>query len=124
MDKTGIHPGGEHAHVDARGHEEHLHEELGWWRRYVFSFDHKVIGIQYAITGLLFLLFGKIQPLHRLRQYSLAQQAEPGPVAPGQCAVGDERHPAERRDFAHPRFAAAFKMSRNQHQEQIWESRA
>ena len=35
----------------------HSHE-LGWWRKYVFSVDHKVIGIQYAITGLLFLLFG------------------------------------------------------------------
>ena len=38
-------------------HEAH-HEELGFWRKYVFSVDHKVIGIQYAITGLLFLLFG------------------------------------------------------------------
>ena len=34
------------------------HEALGFWRKYVFSIDHKVIGIQYAITGLLFLLFG------------------------------------------------------------------
>ena len=31
---------------------------VGFWRKYVFSVDHKVIGIQYAITGLLFLLFG------------------------------------------------------------------
>src|SRR5687767_7354372 len=38
-------------------HEAH-HEELGFWRKYVFSTDHKVIGIQYAITGMLFLLFG------------------------------------------------------------------
>src|SRR5687768_8298870 len=38
-------------------HEAH-HEVLGFWRAYVFSVDHKVIGIQYAITGLLFLLFG------------------------------------------------------------------
>jgi len=43
----------------AHGHaHEHAHEELGWWRKYVFSVDHKVIGIQYAVTGLLFLLFG------------------------------------------------------------------
>jgi cytochrome c oxidase subunit 1 len=34
------------------------HHEPGFWRRYVFSVDHKVIGIQYALTGLLFLLFG------------------------------------------------------------------
>src|SRR5688500_17385575 len=34
------------------------HEELGYWRKYVFSTDHKMIGIQYAVTGMLFLLFG------------------------------------------------------------------
>src|SRR3954453_9191566 len=38
-------------------HEVH-HETLGFWRKYVFSTDHKVIGIQYAITALLFLLCG------------------------------------------------------------------
>jgi cytochrome c oxidase subunit 1 len=36
---------------------DHAHE-LGFWRRYVFSTDHKTIGIQYGITSLLFLLFG------------------------------------------------------------------
>ena len=30
-------------------HEAH-HEELGFWRKYVFSTDHKVIGIQYGVT--------------------------------------------------------------------------
>jgi len=30
----------------------------GFVRTYIFSLDHKVIGIQYAVTGLLFLLFG------------------------------------------------------------------
>ncbi len=44
--------GGPHA-----GHEAH-HEDLSFWRKYVFSTDHKVIGIQYGITGLLFLFFG------------------------------------------------------------------
>ena len=41
----------EHEH----GHEHH---ELGFWRKYVFSTDHKVIGIWYGISGLIFLLFG------------------------------------------------------------------
>ena len=41
----------DHSHVD------HEHK-ASWWRTYVFSTDHKVIGIQYAITALLFLLFG------------------------------------------------------------------
>src|SRR5213083_1176532 len=38
-------------------HEAH-HAEPGFWRRYIFSTDHKIIGIQYGLTGLLFLLFG------------------------------------------------------------------
>lgn len=38
-------------------HAEH-HPKLGFWRKYIFSVDHKVIGIQYTITSLLFLLFG------------------------------------------------------------------
>jgi cytochrome c oxidase subunit 1 len=44
-------------HAASGGHDTH-HEQLGFWRKYVFSVDHKTIGIQYAITGLLFLLFG------------------------------------------------------------------
>ena len=48
-----------HAGHDPHGHDGgHEHHELGWWRKYVFSTDHKVIGIQYAITGLIFLFFG------------------------------------------------------------------
>ena len=38
-------------------HETHQ-EEAGFWRTYVFSTDHKVIGIQYGITALCFLLLG------------------------------------------------------------------
>ena len=53
MDKSATH----HPTV-AHPHVEHAHEELGFWRKYVFSVDHKWIGIQYAVTGLLFLLFG------------------------------------------------------------------
>ena len=49
------------AHVTTVDQGVHVvaHEhELGWWRTYVFSVDHKVIGIQYAVTALFFLLFG------------------------------------------------------------------
>jgi len=46
-----------HTH-HAGAHGDHHHEELGFWRKYIFSTDHKVIGIQYGITSLLFLLFG------------------------------------------------------------------
>ena len=31
---------------------------LPWWKQYVFSTDHKWIGVQYAVTALFFLLAG------------------------------------------------------------------
>src|SRR5471032_1800583 len=46
------HGGGGH------GDDSHDHHELGFWRSYVFSTDHKVIGIQYLWGGLFFLFFG------------------------------------------------------------------
>ena len=37
--------------------DNHHHEE-NFFQKYVWSVDHKVIGIQYGVTSLLFLLFG------------------------------------------------------------------
>ena len=63
----------------AHGHaHEHAHEELGFWRKYVFSVDHKVIGIQYSITGLLFLLFGFT--LMMIMRWQLAYPGRPIPL--------------------------------------------
>src|SRR5262245_47418080 len=75
-------------HAPHAGHAAH-HEELGFWRLYVFSTDHKVIGIQYAITGLLFLLFGF--SLMMLMRWNLAY---PGAALPllGRI-LGDSRMP-------------------------------
>jgi cytochrome c oxidase subunit 1 len=50
------------------------HEELGFLRKYVFSVDHKVIGVQYTITGFLFLLFGF--SLVMLMRWQLAHPGE------------------------------------------------
>jgi cytochrome c oxidase subunit 1 len=63
------------AHGHAHEHEHH--EELGFWRKYIFSVDHKVIGIQYSLTGLLFLLFGFT--LMMLMRYQLAYPGSPIP---------------------------------------------
>src|SRR3977135_2721182 len=32
--------------------------QTGLFRKYLFSFNHKVIGLQYALTSLIFLLIG------------------------------------------------------------------
>src|ERR1700709_2687083 len=44
-------------HEDTHAHEGH-HHDPGFWRSYIFSTDHKIVGIQYGITALIFLLFG------------------------------------------------------------------
>lgn len=61
-------------HATAPGH----HPELGWWKKYIFSTDHKVIGIQYALTALVFMLFGFF--LMMLMRWQLAYPGQPLPV--------------------------------------------
>lgn len=66
-----------HALPHAGAHESH-HEDLGFLRKYVFSTDHKVIGIQYGITSLLFLLFGF--SLMMMMRWSIAYPGKPIPL--------------------------------------------
>jgi cytochrome c oxidase subunit 1 len=69
---THTHHGAHDAHHDAH------HEELGFWRKYVFSTDHKIIGIQYGLTSLCFLFFGF--SLMMLMRWQLAYPMQPIPV--------------------------------------------
>jgi len=58
----------------------HSHEDprrLSFWRKYIFATDHKIIGLQYGITGLFFLLFGFCLML--LMRWQLAYPGEPIP---------------------------------------------
>jgi cytochrome c oxidase subunit 1 len=55
-----------------------MERELVWWRKYVFSTDHKVIGIQYAISGLVFLFFGFC--LMMMMRWQLAYPGKPLPI--------------------------------------------
>ena len=76
------------------GHEAGEHhgahgEDLSFWRKYVFSVDHKVIGIQYTITGFLFLFFGFCLML--LMRWQLAHPGQPLPVIGG--LLGESRMP-------------------------------
>src|SRR5256884_3198844 len=47
-----------HPHTTA-----HAHPELGFLRKYVFSEDHKVTGIQFLFSGLIFLFIGGVLAL-------------------------------------------------------------
>jgi cytochrome c oxidase subunit 1 len=68
----------------------HSHDlQLGFWRKYVFSQDHKVIGIQYGFTSLLFLLFGFT--LMMIMRWQLAYPGQPIPIIGSW--LGDDRAP-------------------------------
>ena len=57
--------------------EHHDHHEQGFWRTYIFSTDHKIIGIQYGFTGLAFLFFGFC--LIAMMRWSMAYEGAPIP---------------------------------------------
>src|SRR5215471_1594836 len=38
--------------------EAHAHPELSFLRKYIFSTDHKIIGIQFLFSGLIFFFIG------------------------------------------------------------------
>ena len=68
---------GDHGHGhDSHGHEEH--HQPGFWQSFIFSTDHKVIGIQYGLTALSFMLFGLFLML--LMRWQIAHPGVPVPV--------------------------------------------
>jgi cytochrome c oxidase subunit 1 len=68
-----------HAEHDPHHHDAgHDHHELSFWRKYIISTDHKVIGIQYGITGLIFLFFGFT--LMMLMRWQLAYPGQQVPL--------------------------------------------
>lgn len=68
-----------HAHTDAHDHAGH--HDAGFWRTYIFSTDHKVIGIQYGVTSLAFLFFGFLLML--AMRWKMAYPDAPLPVVGG-----------------------------------------
>jgi cytochrome c oxidase subunit I len=62
-----------HPHLHA-GHDE----GAAFWTKYVFSTDHKMIGIQYGVTALFFLLFGFLLML--MMRWQIAHAGQPVPI--------------------------------------------
>src|SRR5216117_3193294 len=58
--------------------EEHGHYEEGFIRKWIFSLDHKIIGLQYMLTSLIFLLIGF--SLILMIRWQLAFPGKPIPV--------------------------------------------
>ncbi|MCR9204863.1 MAG: cbb3-type cytochrome c oxidase subunit I, partial [Halobacteriovoraceae bacterium] len=60
-------------------YEQHIHPKpTTFLSKYIFSFDHKVIGKQFLWYGILFLLIGGLMAL--MIRWTLAYPGEPFPV--------------------------------------------
>jgi cytochrome c oxidase subunit I len=59
------------------GHGHGITSTSGFWRKYIFSTDHKIIGIQYGFTALCFMLFGFFLML--LMRWQIAHPGQPVP---------------------------------------------
>jgi cytochrome c oxidase subunit 1 len=62
----------------AGSHIVHTQAELGFWRKYIFSIDHKVIGKQYLTLGLLWAIVGGF--LAYMMRWQLAWPETPVPL--------------------------------------------
>ena len=63
---------------DESVHDVHRYHEEPFWRKYIFATDHKMIGIQYALTALFFLLTGFTFMM--LMRWQLAYPGQPIPL--------------------------------------------
>jgi cytochrome c oxidase subunit I len=77
-------------HTTTHAHDVHAHHELGFMRKYIFSTDHKVIGIQYGITALIFLLLGFLLMAAMRWQIAYPNEAIPGVGPLMQKLVGSD----------------------------------
>ena len=46
-----------HGHED-HGHDDHGHHDQGWFLKYCWSTDHKIIAMQYMFTGMFMAVVG------------------------------------------------------------------
>jgi cytochrome c oxidase subunit 1 len=67
-------------HDEHQGHDDHghAHHEPGFMTKYIFSTDHKIIGMQYGFGALAFLLFGF--GLMLLMRWQIAHPQQPVPL--------------------------------------------
>ncbi len=78
-------------HPVVHPHAETHHAEPTFWRKYIFSTDHKTIGIQYGLSALVFLFFGFT--LMMLMRWSIAYPNQPLPLAWLAKLLGEARLP-------------------------------
>ena len=75
----------------SHSHETGAHgHELGFLRKYIFSEDHKIIGIQFLFSGIIFLFIGgALALLVRLQLGWPSRRADPQPLVPQELGRQD-----------------------------------
>jgi heme/copper-type cytochrome/quinol oxidase subunit 1 len=68
------HGGDGHGHGGNGDGHHHAHPEVGFLKKYVFSTDHKIIGLQFLFLGLMFMVVGGL--LAMLIRWQLAWPEE------------------------------------------------
>ena len=69
--------------LHAAGHDDshthgHEHHEIGFVKKYIFSTDHKVIGLQFLFLGLAFFVIGGLEAM--LVRWQLGWPDAPVPI--------------------------------------------
>jgi cytochrome c oxidase subunit 1 len=69
----------DHAHSAGHGHDDHIHPEpTSFLSKYVFSLDHKIIGIQFLFSGIIMFWIGGLLAL--AVRWQLAWPWKPIPI--------------------------------------------
>src|SRR3989440_1300297 len=66
-----------HARPAGGAHDSH-HAPMSFWRKYIFSTDHKIIGIQFLFVSLFFLLVGGLLAMQIRWQLGFPGKPMPG----------------------------------------------
>src|SRR3989442_14812708 len=66
-----------HAKPAGGAHDAH-HAPMSFWRKYIFSTDHKIIGIQFLFVSLFFLLVGGLLAMQIRWQLGFPGKPLPG----------------------------------------------
>src|SRR5438046_4997130 len=69
---------GDAAHGGTHAHDGHAHHEIGFAKKYFFSIDHKTIGIQFLLVGMIFFTLGGL--LAMLVRWQLGFQGHRVPI--------------------------------------------
>src|SRR5688572_12474480 len=67
-----------HAKHDAHGGGGAHHAPMSFWSKYIFSTDHKIIGIQFLFVSLFFLFVGGLLAMQIRWQLGFPNQPMPG----------------------------------------------